>query len=35
MRHFASPLFWKTYDKLPVKTKKLADKNLLVTQARP
>ncbi len=35
MRHFASPSFWESYNKLPRKTKELADKNFNMLKKNP
>ena len=35
MRHFASDSFWAAYEKLPVQTRKLADKNFILLKANP
>lgn len=35
MRHFASPTFWKLYEKLPSVVQELADKNFELLKADP
>ena len=35
MRHFASPAFWKLYEKLPSVVQELADKNFELLKADP
>ena len=35
MRHFASPAFWKLYEKLPSMVQELADKNFELLKADP
>ena len=35
MRHFASPAFWKLYEKLPSAIQELADKNFELLKADP
>ena len=33
MRHFASPLFWESYETLPISVQELADKNFELLKA--
>jgi hypothetical protein len=33
MRHFASPAFWKAYEKLPTHVRELADKNFALLKS--
>ncbi len=35
MRHFASPAFWATYEKLPEPVRELADKNFAMLKSDP
>ncbi len=35
MRHFASPLFWECYEKLPSHLQELADKNFVLLKENP
>ena len=35
MRHFASPLFWDAYGKLPERVRKVADKNYALLKKNP
>lgn len=35
MKHFASPLFWELYEKLPPAIRELADKNFELLKADP
>ena len=35
MRHFASPAFWKAYEKLPDAVRELADKNFVLLKSDP
>ena len=35
MRHFASPAFWKAYEKLPAHVRGLADKNCTLLKTDP
>lgn len=35
MRHFASPLFWKAYERLPQHIRDLADKNFALLKENP
>jgi hypothetical protein len=35
LRHFASPQFWETYDRLPLPIRNLADRNFELLKADP
>lgn len=35
MKHFASEGFWRSYDKLPARIQKLADKNFEILKSHP
>jgi hypothetical protein len=35
MRHFASPDFWETYEKLPAPVRELADRNYALLKENP
>ena len=35
MKHFASPAFWSSYDRLPAPVRELADKNFAVLKSDP
>ena len=35
MRHFANPVFWDCYDRLPARIQRLADNNFEVLKANP